>query len=393
MDLVADSGLGLPAEFLGSARGRAARQLTDRDEKVLALLQQASLEGAEEIVLTEALIADLQTDSDGEILPAPWAEVSFEIRAPSPDAVAAGAFGIALTGIPRPGSSMAGRFAHLLPAEDQAALTTAYAATEPGTIAAQLSFPPRRRRNENIARTSAAPAVRDQPRRTPAPERERHRARRPRRHRGHPCLPSRSAVHRPPNRAARPARPRSRHPHPTAGPLPRRGHHRSLRRPQGLRLRRSRPPSLLTARPLQADHPHSYGLLQADDLPSRTATTADWESGLRAWRTRLRAPERIVLVEQDQRLPLDLTHPVHRVLLRTRLDGARRLELRETSDPAGRAWIGHLNSCSSWLSTRPVPPTTCRPQRPRPRAAHTFPAPVRSCTPDFTPTPTGTTRS
>ena len=373
MDLVADSGLGLPAEFLGSARGRAARQLTDRDEKVLALLQQASLEGAEEIVLTEALIADLQTDSDGEILPAPWAEVSFEIRAPSPDAVAAGAFGIALTGIPRPGSSMAGRFAHLLPAEDQAALTTAYAATEPGTIAAQLSFPPRRRRNENIARTpQLLPYVISL---------AEHR------------LPSENVIaladlavtadtrafHLVQLSTGRRIEPRVLHAL-EAGthtpPLARflaevtTAHcavHKGFDFGAAARL-----PYLPRVRYRRTILTPARWLLQADDLPSRTATTADWESGLRAWRTRLRAPERIVLVEQDQRLPLDLTHPVHRVLLRTRLDGARRLELRETSDPAGRAWIGRPHELLLLLALDPPRPAHYVPSATAPttRSAH-----------------------
>ncbi|MGI9000471.1 MAG: lantibiotic dehydratase family protein [Pseudonocardia sp.] len=37
LELVADSGLGLPADYLGSAHGRAARHVNERDEKLLAL--------------------------------------------------------------------------------------------------------------------------------------------------------------------------------------------------------------------------------------------------------------------------------------------------------------------------------------------------------------------
>src|SRR5207253_2868750 len=52
-ELVADSGLGYPSGYLGAPRARPAwRLLTERDAALLALIQQATLAGAEEIVLT-----------------------------------------------------------------------------------------------------------------------------------------------------------------------------------------------------------------------------------------------------------------------------------------------------------------------------------------------------
>ncbi|MFJ6136020.1 lantibiotic dehydratase [Kitasatospora sp. NPDC092286] len=84
-------------------------------------------------------------------------------------------------------------------------------------------------------------------------------------------------------------------------------------------------------------------LLTAGDLPARTAPEREWQATLQRWRERLRVPERIALVEHDQRLPLDLTHPVHRALLRSRLDGTGRVELRETSAPQDMAWIGRAH--------------------------------------------------
>lgn len=144
LDLVADSGLGLPAEYVGSERGRTPQLVTDRDDAVLELLQQALIEGRDELVLTDAVIADLAkaTGSEDPMF-VPRAEVAFEIRAPSSDALARGTFSLALTGLPRPGSSMAGRFAHLLPPEQQELLSRTYRTAEPDTITAQLSFLPR----------------------------------------------------------------------------------------------------------------------------------------------------------------------------------------------------------------------------------------------------------
>ncbi|MGW4980139.1 lantibiotic dehydratase [Streptomyces mirabilis] len=39
-------------------------------------------------------------------------------------------------------------------------------------------------------------------------------------------------------------------------------------------------------------------------LPARSATLQEWADQLHAWRARLRAPERVLLAEDDQQLPL-----------------------------------------------------------------------------------------
>jgi len=154
LELVADSGLRLPADYLGSARGRAARTVTERDEKLLALIQRATLDGSGEIVLTDQVIEDLAASDPADVHMPARAEVAVEIRSGSPEALACGRFALTVTGTPRPGSSMAGRHAHLLPDEGRDLFADTYTAAEPGAVAAQLSFTPRRRRNENVARTA-----------------------------------------------------------------------------------------------------------------------------------------------------------------------------------------------------------------------------------------------
>jgi lantibiotic biosynthesis protein len=153
LELVADSGLGLPADYLGSARGRAARKVTERDEKLLALIQRATLDGSGEIVLTDQVIEDLAASDPADVHMPARAEVAVEIRSGSLEALARGRFALTVTGTPRPGSSMAGRHAHLLPDGNRDLFAETYAAAEPDAVAAQLSFAPRRRRNENVART------------------------------------------------------------------------------------------------------------------------------------------------------------------------------------------------------------------------------------------------
>ncbi|MGP3927858.1 lantibiotic dehydratase [Streptomyces sp. 8N616] len=345
LDLVADSGLGLPAEYVGSERGRAPKQLTDRDDAILALLQQALMEGRDELVLTDTVIADLATAAGSdEPMFVPRAEVAFEIHAPSSDALARGAFQLMLTGLPRPGSSMAGRFAHLLPPEQQEVLSHTYRTTRPDTITTQLSFAPRRRRNENVARTAR-------------------------------LLPHVIALSE--HRAADEG----------VIPLADIGVTADARRFHLVQLSSSRPIDVHVLHALEAGvqtpplarflaeiatarcavyKPFDFGaaarlpylprvryrrtvltparwLLMAEDLPGRAASTTEWEQTFAAWRARLSVPDRIAMVEVDQRLPLDLTHPVHRRLLRSRLDDTRRLELREVADPDEYGWIGRAH--------------------------------------------------
>jgi thiopeptide-type bacteriocin biosynthesis protein len=61
---------------------------------------------------------------------------------------------------------------------------------------------------------------------------------------------------------------------------------------------------------------------------------------LDAWRQRWRVPNWVSMVELDRRQPVDLSHRLHRFLLRNRLNRSGRLELREASGPEENAWLG-----------------------------------------------------
>ncbi|MCX4661131.1 lantibiotic dehydratase [Streptomyces uncialis] len=343
LDLVADSGLGFPAGYLGSPYKSPGRRLTERDEKLLRLVQRATLDGNGEIVLTEPVIADLAADAAG-MMPVPRVEVAFEISAATPAALDRGAYQLVVTGTPRPGSSMTGRFVHLLPGQDQARIAAGYRSTTPEVLAAQLSFVPRRRRNENIART-----VRLLPHVIPLSE---HRPNddtviepadlavtadsrhfqliqlstgRP----VEPCVPHalEAGVHTPP----------------LARFLAEINNARSAVYKSfdfGVAAHLPYLPRVRYRRTLLAP---ARWLLTAQELPGRTSSADDWDTAFAKWRTRLRVPERAAMVEHDQRLPLDLAHPTHRLLLRTRLDRSRRVELREASEPQGFGWLGRAH--------------------------------------------------
>ncbi|MEU6405667.1 lantibiotic dehydratase [Streptomyces sp. NPDC046985] len=349
MDLVSDSGLGLPAGYMGSERGAALKLRTDRDELLLALVQQVLLDGRDELRLTDDMIDALESAAGSdERLFEPRVEAAFEIHSPSTTALSRGSFDVLLTAAPRPGSSMAGRFAHVLPPQQQEALRATYGGA-PGALTAQLVFPPRRHRNENVTRTPRLlPNVIGLSGHTEADETTIQLA-----------------------DIAVAADPRSFHLVQLST-----GRRIDVRVLHALEAGTQTPPlarflaEVANGR-FAAYKPFDFGagsrlpflprvryrrtllaqarwLMTADDLPGRKAPTEEWEHAFTVWRGRLRVPEQIAVVEYDQRLPLDLSHPVHRRVLRTHLDSTRRLELREAPDGDAHGWIGRAHEI--WLS-------------------------------------------
>lgn len=345
LELISDSGLGFPAGFPGSPYQLPPKQLASRDTALLRLVQQATMEDSGEIVLTESVISQLASENK-HITAAPRAEVAFQIHAATVEDLASERFRLLITGTPRPGSSMAGRFAHLLPPDDLTRLAETYRPTsDPDAIAAQLSFAPRRRRNENVTRTTRLlPHVIPIAEHRPADENgvihpadlavtaDRERFVLMQLSTGRPVEPRvthalEAAVHTPPLArflaeiaTARCSVYRS-FDFGAAASLP------YLPR---VRYRRT---VLATAR----------WLLDVGDLPGRGGTPGDWDAALERWRGRLGVPEQVTLVEHDQRLVMDLAHPAHRVLLRHRLATARRLELREAPNDSDLGWLGRAH--------------------------------------------------
>ncbi|MEV7706980.1 lantibiotic dehydratase [Streptomyces sp. NPDC088922] len=373
VELVADSGLGLPAGYVGSERGAALKVRTDRDELLLALMQQILLDGRDELRLTDDMVDALEKAAGtDERLFVPRVEAAFEVHSPSTRALSSGTFDVLLTAVPRPGSSMAGRFAHVLPPEHQDALAATYHGA-PDALTAQLVFPPRRHRNENVTRT---------PRLLP--------------------YVIELSGHQETDEATIPladiavtADPRSFHLvqlstgrridvrvlHALEGgtqtpPLARflaevaNGRYAAYKPfdfGAGARL-----PFLPRVRYRRTILTQARWLLMAADLPGRKAPTQEWESAFTAWRDRLQVPMQVAMIEYDQRLPLDLSHPVHLRALRAHLDNARRLELREVPDGDAHGWIGRAHEI--WLSLGRLQLDTADVPRPRPAAP---PAPGR----------------
>ncbi|GHG11777.1 lantibiotic dehydratase [Streptomyces zaomyceticus] len=368
MDLVADSGLGLPAGYVGSERGTALKVRTERDELLLALMQQVLLDGGRELLLTDDMIDALEKAAGtDERLFVPRVEMAFEVHAPSTQALSSGTFDLLLTAVPRPGSSMAGRFAHLLPPEQRDALAATYRGA-PDSLAAQLVFPPRRHRNENVIRT---------PRLLPhvvelSGSQESEDAAIPLADIGVTADPRSfhlvqiSTGRRVDVRVLHALEGGTQTP-PLARFLAEVAHSRyAAYKPLDFGAG-SRLPFLPRVRYRRTILTQARWLLMADSLPGPKNPTEEWEDAFTAWRERLRVPMQVAIIEYDQRLPLDLSHPVHRRVLRTHLDKARRLELREVPDPDAHGWIGRAHEI--WLSLGRTQPDTATVPRPRPATA------------------------
>jgi hypothetical protein len=78
------------------------------------------------------------------------------------------------------------------------------------------------------------------------------------------------------------------------------------------------------------------------DLPGRAATLDEWAARLHAWMGRFGVPDCVLLVEDDQRLPLDLCQVRHVDLLRAHLDASLTgvAQLHDAPPPDADGWPG-----------------------------------------------------
>jgi len=382
-DLVADSGLGYPSGYLGAPRARPAwRVLTERDARLLALIQQAMLDGAAEIVLSDT---DIEALTVGDPTAAVWPsriELGVTVHAASPAAVDRGQFELHIAGAPRAHTSMAGRFAYLLDPADREHLTHTYVppTEDADVVAVQLSFPPRRVHNENVVRVgrlmSEVVSLSEHPDgdvisvddlAVTADADQLYLVRRSTGQRVVAHIPhALDTTVQTPTLArfiaevtdARSA---------VFGPLDLGAAARPLPYTPRIRYRRT---VLAPARwLLTAD-----ALTTAADRADATAPhdgDGRWEEDLSRWRQRWRVPARVIACHNELRLPVDLDQPVDRALLRTRLARADRLELREDGPADGHGWLGRsaeilipmalTSSAARRLPATAPPGETCRP--------------------------------
>lgn len=345
VEVVSDTGLGLPADYLGSAHTSARPALTERDRYLLATAQEAALSGRTEVVLTDNMIDQIAQGDPQEVLAPSRVELAFQLHAPSAGAVDRGDFRLLVTSAPRPGSSMAGRFAHLLSASARSGLAESYTSpTDPEAVTAQLSFPPRQRRTANAVRTSRLlPVI------IPLAE-----------HHGpgkevidlHDLGLTADARHLKLIQLStgRHVEPRVTHALEAAVLTP------ALARflaeaPTGRcavyqafdwGAASSLPflPRIRWGRTILAA---ARWRLSTDGLPGPGAPNPAWVKALNTWRERLGAPADVVMCSAEMRLPLNLDRPLDREVLRTRLERTGTVELREGPCPDSNGWVGRAH--------------------------------------------------
>ncbi|WP_172387954.1 lantibiotic dehydratase [Streptomyces sp. MNP-20] len=317
------AGLGFPRHFTEQS---GAREPSHRDGLLLALAQQAALDGVQEIELDAALLDTLTGSQDEPQRPVAAADVWVSLHAETLEAVDAGDFTLSVSGFGRVAAST-GRFLDLLDADQRQKITSLHATLPTsvhGAIAAQLSFPPRYPRAENVQRVPSAhgqviPLAEHRTGRDSqlplsdlaiaADARRLHVVSRSRRNIVEPVIAHAGARHTmPPLARLLFEIPRSPHPGVTtfdwgiAACLP--------FRPR-LRYGRS------TLAPAQWH-------LDPAQLPGSHAPMASWESALGRLREQRGLPAGVAVGSADRQLRLDLNQAMDRAILRDHLKGADR---------------------------------------------------------------------
>jgi thiopeptide-type bacteriocin biosynthesis protein len=353
LEVVADSGIGFPDGYPGADGPERSQPGTIRDEELLALAQRAALDGVQEVVLDEALIARLELGPDEAGLPAhlrvgrrlpPHLEVGVRVHAADLAAMQRGRFAVEVVSMSRGAGVSSGRFLDVLGPADHAALANCFAAlpaADEHTRVAQLSFPPLDPVTAHVTRTSQVL----------------------------PLLIS-VAEHRP------------------LGPgvvtpadlavgcdgrrlylaVPSLGVRVEAVGLHALNLDIHTPPLVRflielsrantaqvtvfdwgAARTLPFLPAIRYGRtilsparwrLDSSELPTRTRPWATWDNVFLSWRLRRRVPRLVFLADGDQRLPLDLDETSHRVLLREHLHRAPYTVLTPAPTSESSGWCG-----------------------------------------------------
>ncbi|MGV9271317.1 lantibiotic dehydratase [Kitasatospora sp. NPDC003701] len=337
-DVVADSGIGFPDGYPGSTAAERRPAITGRDEALVRIAQGAALEGRDEVVLDEALIASLSLGPDPVRLP-PHLELGVRVHAASAADLERGRFQLEVVSASRGAGVGTGRFLQVLDPDHRAALAAELAdlpGADRNTVAAQLSFPPLDPDTAHVTRTLR-------------------------------ILPTVITLeeHRPPEAGAltlqdlavgcdgrrmylaAPARGHrveavamhALNPHTHTPPLAR--FLTELGRAQCAAVTlfdwgvaRTMPflPRLRHGRTVLSP---ARWRLESTDLPDRARPWAEWDAAFATWRTRRRMPRQVALTEGDRLLPLDLDESGHRALLRAHLDAGTPAVLTEAARDDG----------------------------------------------------------
>ncbi|WP_331740476.1 lantibiotic dehydratase (plasmid) [Streptomyces sp. NBC_00015] len=342
LDVLADSGIGYPDGYPG-APSSGRRRVSVRDDVLVRLAQTAVLDGHDEVVLTDELVAALDRGSGEQRVP-PHLEVGVRLHAASVEEAQRGRFTIEVTSVSRGVGVTTGRFASVLGCGPREALCAELAelpTADAGTDPAQLSFPPLLPDTAHVARA---------PRVLPLViSLEEHRAASAdvltpadlavacdgrRMYLAAPLLGRRIEA------AGMHALNLTEHTAPMARFLAEIGRAQYAQVTVfdwGAAAAMPFLPRLKYGRIVLAP---ARWRLNACDLPGRDRPGAEWDTALSAWRDRRRLPRHVRLAEDDRLLPLDLDQGACRSLLRQHLDCTPSAVLIEAAPAPSYGWSG-----------------------------------------------------
>lgn len=340
-EVVADSGIGYPDGYPGSPAGARRPRLSARDDALVRLAQAAVLDGRDEALLTDELVAVLDVGPEEPRLP-PHLEVGVRVHAASLGELQCGRFRLEVVSVSRGVGVSTGRFLSVLTPSDGETLTTELAdlpAADSNTVPAQLSFPPLLPESTHITR---APQVL-----LTVISLQEHRA-----PQDAVLTPEDLAVGCDGRRMYLAA--------------PERGHRVEAVGVHALNLLTHTPPLVRFLTELSRAQCAQvtvfdwgaasampflprlrYGRtvlaparwrLEASELPGRARPRDEWDAALADWQARRRLPRRVHLVEDDRRLFLDLDEAGHRTLMRQHLDRTQLAVLVEAPEPEAYGW-------------------------------------------------------
>ncbi|SDC73883.1 lantibiotic dehydratase [Actinokineospora iranica] len=366
-----DTGLGFPAGYQGSVLPASSSNVSERDERLLALAWQALATGTREIILTDDQIGELTgTTFDEHFIP-PHVELSARVHATSAAALDAGDF--LLTVAPaRSAGTLTSRFTPMATGTGLADAYRALPAATVGALRAQMSFGPLYPHAENVCRV---PAYLDHllplgEHRAPGGDhalitvddlaitatRDRlHLVSRSRRRVVEPQVFHALALNKQPPLIAR-----------FLAHLPRAFSAAWYQFDWGPHLRLPFLPQVRYRRTILS--PAQWRLTTAD-LP---ASPDHWRPVLDRWRQRWSCPDVVELRDADRTLRLTLNEPTHASLLRTHLTRHGQAILHTATPADDFGWIGgHAHEIALPLvTTRPAAPDPLRGQLPEVTNTH-----------------------
>ena len=348
-----EQGLGLPDGF--GPEAEPPRAMTLRDRLLLELAGTAAVEGRRSVTLSGAMIERLEAATDPPALTPPHLEVCAQVQAASERALQAGNFRLRVVTLSRAAGAMTGRFWHLFAHTGQS--HTRLPTVDPDAEPVQLSFHPARVHADLLTRAPQA-----LPRLISVGE-FRHRT-------DQVLVPDDLAVGLQDGRlylceAATGQRLEALAP--TAinfvwnnytPPLVR--FLAEISRAQAPQVTAFDWGAAWTLPFLPALHYRRTVLiparwkLHARDLPGRAATRPEWTDALHAWKDRFGVPDRVLMAQDDQQLPLDLAQDLHVDLLRAHMDARPTAVLHDAPPPGADGWIdGRAHSIVVPLQARP----------------------------------------